>query len=56
MLSYLISDPERLIHLRWTDAIPNENGNSRPDSVISELTFGSSLGFGDKAPVVSFYV
>lgn len=50
MLSYLISDPERLIHLRWTDAIPNENGNSRPDSVISEkkqLAFGSSLGFGE---------
>ncbi|KAI8884141.1 hypothetical protein K501DRAFT_271947 [Backusella circina FSU 941] len=43
-------DPERLIHLRWTDAIPNENGNSRPDSVIIEkkqLAFGSSLGFGE---------
>lgn len=50
MLSYLISDPKRFIHFRWTDAIPNENGNSRPDSVVSEkkqLAFGSSLGFGE---------
>lgn len=50
LLSCLISDPDRLIHLRWTNAIPTEKGKARPDAVISEkqqLSFGSSIGFGE---------
>ncbi|CAO3703644.1 unnamed protein product [Rhizopus stolonifer] len=50
LLSCLISDPDRLVHLRWTNAIPNEKGKSRPDAVISEkpqLVFGGSVGYGE---------
>lgn len=50
MLSSVISDPDRSVHLRWTNAIPAENGKSRPDAVISEkpqLVFGSSRGYGE---------
>ncbi|KAI8077892.1 uncharacterized protein B0P05DRAFT_491808 [Gilbertella persicaria] len=50
LLSCLISDPDRLIHLRWTNVIPMEKGKSRPDAVISEklqLSFGSSVGYGE---------
>ncbi|KAI9247263.1 hypothetical protein EDC94DRAFT_365042 [Helicostylum pulchrum] len=50
MLSYIISGPDRSVHLRWTNAIPAENGKSRPDAVISEkpqLVFESSLGYGE---------
>jgi hypothetical protein len=49
MLTYTISDPERYMYLRWTDAIPSENGKSRPDAVSSEktqLSFGNSFKFG----------
>lgn len=51
MLSVLISDPDRLIHLRWTNTIPAaENGNSRSDTIISEtpqMDFTSNVGFGE---------
>ncbi|KAI8976807.1 hypothetical protein BDB01DRAFT_727373 [Pilobolus umbonatus] len=50
LLSCIISDPDRLIHLRWTNTIPLEKGKSRPDAVISEkrqLTFGSNVGYGE---------
>lgn len=50
LLSCLISDPDRLVHLRWTNTIPNEKGKSRPDAVISEkrqLVFGGSVGYGE---------
>lgn len=49
-MSCLISDPDRLVHLRWTNATPNEKGKSRPDVVISEkpqLVFGGSVGYGE---------
>ncbi|CAO3595732.1 unnamed protein product [Absidia cylindrospora] len=51
LLSFLISDPDQFIHMRWTNTIPNEkNGKSRPDAVVSEklqLSFGGSIGFGE---------
>ncbi|KAG1645846.1 hypothetical protein G6F44_001416 [Rhizopus delemar] len=50
LLSCLISDPDRLVHLRWTNTIPNEKAKFRPDAVISEkpqLKFGSSVGYGE---------
>ncbi|KAI7903722.1 uncharacterized protein BX663DRAFT_485824 [Cokeromyces recurvatus] len=50
LLSCLISDPDRLVHLRWTNTIPNEKGKSRPDAVISEKTllkFGNNVGYGE---------
>ncbi|KAG1168326.1 hypothetical protein G6F70_002080 [Rhizopus microsporus] len=50
LLSCLISDPDRLIHLRWTNAIPMEKGKNRPDAVISEkqqMSFGNSVGYGE---------
>ncbi|KAI7900550.1 uncharacterized protein BX663DRAFT_516838 [Cokeromyces recurvatus] len=50
LLSCLISDPDRLIHLRWTNAIPMEKGKNRPDAVISEkrqMSFGYSVGYGE---------
>ncbi|KAG2233534.1 hypothetical protein INT48_007136 [Thamnidium elegans] len=43
-------DPDRLIHLRWTNAIPMEKGKNRPDAVISEkqqMSFGNSVGYGE---------
>ncbi|KAF1800653.1 hypothetical protein FB192DRAFT_1437041 [Mucor lusitanicus] len=57
MLSVLISDPDRLIHLRWTNTIPAaENGNSRSDTIISEtpqMDFTSNVGFGFN---ITFYI
>lgn len=50
LLSCLISDPDRLVHLRWTNTIPNKKAKFRPDAVISEkpqLKFGSSVGYGE---------
>ncbi|KAG0176913.1 hypothetical protein DFQ28_006716 [Apophysomyces sp. BC1034] len=51
LLSFLISDPDQFIHLRWTNTIPNEkNGKTRPDAVVSEklqLSFGANIGFGE---------
>ncbi|KAI8076315.1 uncharacterized protein BX664DRAFT_362846 [Halteromyces radiatus] len=50
ILSCLVSDPERLTHLRWTNTIPNEKGKSRPDAIISEkpqLDFLGSVGYGE---------
>ncbi|CEP15594.1 hypothetical protein [Parasitella parasitica] len=50
LLSCLISDPDRLIHLRWTNALPMEKGKNRPDAVISEkrqMSFGNSVGYGE---------
>ncbi|SAM00143.1 hypothetical protein [Absidia glauca] len=50
VLSCLICDPDRLIHLRWTNTIPTEKGKSRPDAVISQkpqLEFEGSVGHGE---------
>ncbi|KAG0165295.1 hypothetical protein DFQ29_001671, partial [Apophysomyces sp. BC1021] len=50
ILSCLVSDPEKFIHLRWTNTIPPEKGKTRPDAVISEkpqLEFGNSVGHGE---------
>ncbi|KAI8642928.1 hypothetical protein BD408DRAFT_365863 [Parasitella parasitica] len=50
LLSCIISDPDRLIHLRWTNSTPMEKGKSRPDAVISEkqqMSFGNSVGYGE---------
>ncbi|KAI8085602.1 hypothetical protein BDF21DRAFT_486727, partial [Thamnidium elegans] len=35
-LSCLICDPEKLVHLRWTNATPNEGGKLRPDAANSK--------------------
>ncbi|CEP09818.1 hypothetical protein [Parasitella parasitica] len=50
LLSCLICDPEKLVHLRWTNATPSEGGKSRPDSVISkrqQLVYKGSIGYGE---------
>ncbi|KAI8335877.1 hypothetical protein BC941DRAFT_354975 [Chlamydoabsidia padenii] len=50
MLSVLISDPDKLIHLRWSNTIPSEKGKSRPDAVISkkpQMDFRGNVGFGE---------
>lgn len=52
LLSSLIGDPEWLVHLHWTNTIPNEKGKPWPNAVISEkkkkqLVFGSSVGYGE---------
>ncbi|KAG2220913.1 hypothetical protein INT45_013042 [Circinella minor] len=50
VLSCLVSDPDKLVHLCWTNSLPNENGNFRPDAVISvkpHLEFMNSIGFGE---------
>lgn len=36
VLSCLVSDPDELVHLCWTNSLPNENGKTRPDAIISE--------------------
>lgn len=50
MLSSLICDPEKLVHLRWTNAIPDEGGKDRPDAIISkreQLEYEGSVGHGE---------
>jgi hypothetical protein len=50
MLSVLISYPDKLMHIRWTNTIPVEKGKSRPDAVIcekSQMDFKCSVGFGE---------
>lgn len=50
LLSCLISDPDRLVHLRWTNTTSNEKGKSWPDVVVSEtprLVFGGSAAYGE---------
>ena len=50
VLYCLVSDPDKLVHLRWTNSLPNENGKSQPDAVISvmpHLEFTNSIGFGE---------
>ncbi|ORX46732.1 hypothetical protein DM01DRAFT_1147056 [Hesseltinella vesiculosa] len=50
VLSCLLSDPDKLVHLRWTNSVPNEKGKARPDAVISKkpnLEYMSSIGFGE---------
>ncbi|RCH83992.1 hypothetical protein CU097_001810 [Rhizopus azygosporus] len=50
VLSCLVSDPDKLVHLRWTNSVPIEKGKARPDAVISEkpyLEFTTSIGFGE---------
>ncbi|KAI9332753.1 hypothetical protein BD770DRAFT_449237 [Pilaira anomala] len=47
LLSCLICDPEKLVHLRWTNATPNEGGKLRPDAVISkrqQLEYEGNIG------------
>ena len=36
VLSCLVSDPDKLVHLRWTNPLSIEKGKARPDTVISE--------------------
>ncbi|KAG1146054.1 hypothetical protein G6F37_002986 [Rhizopus arrhizus] len=36
LLSCLICDPDRLVHLRWANVIPTEGGKSRPDAIIAK--------------------
>ncbi|CAO3609516.1 unnamed protein product [Mucor hiemalis] len=48
--SCLICDPEKLVHLRWTNATPSEGGKLRPDAVISkrqQLEYEGSVGYGE---------
>ncbi|ORX48774.1 hypothetical protein DM01DRAFT_262919, partial [Hesseltinella vesiculosa] len=50
ILSRLISDPVKDVHLRWSDIIAPKTPRQRPDAVISkvnQLSFGQSLGFGE---------
>ncbi|CAO3697691.1 unnamed protein product [Rhizopus stolonifer] len=50
LLSYLICNPEKLVHLRWTNATPNEGGKLRPDAVIckrQQLEYEGSIGHGE---------
>ncbi|KAL0087515.1 hypothetical protein J3Q64DRAFT_1738072 [Phycomyces blakesleeanus] len=50
LLSCLICDPEKLVHLRWTNAIPSEGGKLRPDAIISkrqQLEYEGSIGHGE---------
>ncbi|KAI8973346.1 hypothetical protein BDF20DRAFT_1002337 [Mycotypha africana] len=50
LLSCLICDPEKLVHLRWTNATPSEGGKLRPDAVISkrqQLEYEGSVGYGE---------
>ncbi|KAG1018445.1 hypothetical protein G6F26_010948 [Rhizopus arrhizus] len=49
LLSCLICDPEKLVHLRWTNATPSEGGKLRPDAVISkrqQLEYEGNIGYG----------
>ncbi|KAI8372906.1 uncharacterized protein BYT42DRAFT_500969 [Radiomyces spectabilis] len=50
MLSCLLADPSRKVHLQWVDTIPAEGGQSRPDAVIVEKQqrlFVRSRGYGE---------
>ncbi|KAG1033380.1 hypothetical protein G6F43_013581 [Rhizopus delemar] len=50
ILSRLIANPINNVHLRWSDIMAPETPRQRPDAVISkinQLSFGSSLGFGE---------
>ncbi|KAG1335627.1 hypothetical protein G6F62_006576 [Rhizopus arrhizus] len=50
LLSCLICDPEKLVHLRWINATPSEGGKLRPDAVISkrqQLGYEGSIGYGE---------
>jgi hypothetical protein len=50
LLSCLICDPERLVHLRWTNSIPIEGGKLRPDAIIAkkqQLEYDHSVGHGE---------
>ncbi|KAG2196284.1 hypothetical protein INT47_012506, partial [Mucor saturninus] len=50
LLSCLISDPEKLVHLRWTNATPSEGEKLRPDAVVSkrqQLEYEGSIGYGE---------
>ncbi|KAI9484544.1 hypothetical protein BDB00DRAFT_885236 [Zychaea mexicana] len=48
--SCLIYDPDRLVHLRWTNSIPIEGGKLRPDAIIAkkqQLEYDHSIGHGN---------
>ncbi|KAL0096910.1 hypothetical protein J3Q64DRAFT_1856524, partial [Phycomyces blakesleeanus] len=50
VLSCLVGDPDKLVHLRKINSVPIEKGKARPDAVISEkpyLEFTTSIGFGE---------
>lgn len=50
LLSCLICDPDRLVHLRWANVIPTEGGKSRPDEIIAkkqQLEYEGSIGHGE---------
>ncbi|KAG0162223.1 hypothetical protein DFQ28_001685, partial [Apophysomyces sp. BC1034] len=50
LLSCLICDPDRLVHLRWTNSIPIEGGKLRPDAIIAkkqQLEYDGSVGHGE---------
>lgn len=50
VLSCIVSDPDKLVHLRWTNKMTPEGSKSRPDAIISEmkqLEYSGSLGLGE---------
>ncbi|KAG2224144.1 hypothetical protein INT45_000159 [Circinella minor] len=50
LLSCLVCDSEKLVHLRWTNTNQNRGGKLRPDAVICErqqLEYESSIGHGE---------
>lgn len=37
VLSCIVSDPDKLVHLRWTNKMTPEGSKSRPDAIISDF-------------------
>lgn len=53
ILSTLLSDPDRNIHLQWSNSAPTERGSARPDAAIYHKQQGSfvgSRGYGEAKP------
>ncbi|KAG0926267.1 hypothetical protein G6F57_015989 [Rhizopus arrhizus] len=53
ILSTLLSDPDRNIHLQWRNSAPTERGSARPDAAIYHKQQGSfvgSRGYGEAKP------
>ncbi|KAG1447203.1 hypothetical protein G6F55_011211 [Rhizopus delemar] len=53
ILSTLLSDPDRNMHLQWSNSAPTERGSTRPDAAIYHKQQGSfvgSRGYGEAKP------
>ncbi|ORE12551.1 hypothetical protein BCV71DRAFT_190842, partial [Rhizopus microsporus] len=53
ILSTLLSDPDRNMHLQWSNSAPTERGSARPDAAIYHKQQGSfvgSRGYGEAKP------